>query len=363
MITSRRHPVKFYFSYGFAIILCVATAALSIWATWEKDSTLKLVLAIVFSIGILIYLYHLIRFSIKNSPKITIDAESISFDEQQYLLKEIRKVHYTGKRKIKSFLFGQRREGALLHFRDGTTRVILDDTYSNTHKIKLFLQNALKKKAPKKSDPIKINQEDIGLVSYQEYKGYQLLCFKGSYIWLLVGPFIYVVLFKTISPVMPNLSLFVLTVLAWTPYISFDGVKIYSNTKGWHKWFKDEDLIQQNLDSTLNINGGGLYKCAVVDANGCLSDTASILLKGTASIIKTQKNNDIEVYPNPALKTITLKTNLTKNTSYRIWSTLGKLALTGPILQENTTIDISVLSADIYILEVNGMKIKLIKRY
>lgn len=57
-------------------------------------------------------------------------------------------------------------------------------------------------------------------LSYQEYKGYQLLSFEGSYIWILVGPLIYVALFKSINPVMPNFSIFVLIILAWTALCS-----------------------------------------------------------------------------------------------------------------------------------------------
>lgn len=215
MVISKRHPIHFYFSLVFTVVMLTGIAFLSIWAAYEDDSLLKIIFAVIFSIIISTFLYYFVILSFDDSPIIKLNKDKISFDGLVYSLREIDKIEYTGKHRTdKHFLRINYGEGARIYFKGGTTRTILDNTYSNTHEIKLFLKETVGKGGQTSTQKAEAGQNLNSSTQYQEYKGYQLLSFEGLYIWPFIGLLIWIT-YKTDGQITNNILLFSLAVLSW----------------------------------------------------------------------------------------------------------------------------------------------------
>jgi len=91
-------------------------------------------------------------------------------------------------------------------------------------------------------------------------------------------------------------------------------------------------------------------------------DINGLIGNGTTSIKKgINENHEILIYPNPVHDYVTIEMDKTENQEYHIYSTIGKLILSGRIDSNNNTIDISGLSSNIYLLKVGNKIMKLIK--
>lgn len=84
----------------------------------------------------------------------------------------------------------------------------------------------------------------------------------------------------------------------------------------------------------------------------------------TLTSIETVENNStITIYPNPASDFITVKTDAALHGStYSITNQLGRTVLISKLSNETSIIDISKLSAGIYIFKVGGLTYKLLKK-
>ena len=78
--------------------------------------------------------------------------------------------------------------------------------------------------------------------------------------------------------------------------------------------------------------------------------------------ITTSKDLKFEIFPNPTSNIIYLN-NLNKNSSnFQIFSSIGKLVMNGPINKTNISLDISNLKPQLYILKIDGISYKIIKK-
>lgn len=91
------------------------------------------------------------------------------------------------------------------------------------------------------------------------------------------------------------------------------------------------------------------------DLNG-LIDCSPVLSAGMINEI-----NDLQIYPNPVLNTITLKTDLEGELNYQIYSMVGNLILSGFVNSSSRTIDLSGLPPNIYLLKSGTSTFKVIK--
>lgn len=185
MITSKRNISKFYLPvFTFTTFFCALGLFLIIMVydkTEFKELTTKDYLIIIYSNLLFVLASFLIRFYWKKAPKIKITHQSISFGKELYPLNEISKVKLTGS---KPFLLGFKAEAATIHFKDKTKRLIFNDMYSNTWKIKLFLKQVIVNHGEYKEPPelnidnLKFNQENLVVV-----KGVQWTSFRGLILW------------------------------------------------------------------------------------------------------------------------------------------------------------------------------------
>lgn len=125
---------------------------------------------------------------------------------------------------------------------------------------------------------------------------------------------------------------------------------------------------------TFNVeNTGKLYfsgdnlMVQLNDTSSATSIPVSIIQKinfvaaalGTGEIGENSKN--LQLYPNPSTDFIRIKSQNSEKLSVAIYSLSGKIALKG-IYSSEENINVSKLTAGVYLVQVNGVTIKFIKK-
>lgn len=192
-IVSKRHLLKFYFSIIFATLffIALATGLLSIHNKSANSGQLKAKEKLLPIIGIAIYVfagYSLYRY-IKNAPKVTLDKDFITFNNQTYSISDIKKVTLTGKRPF-NYVIDFPMEAVTLTFNNNEKKYIFDDMYSNSWEIKLFLkQVVIDKKDFVYNINTAIDKDAVASDFYETFKGNQLTSLRGISLWGLIGFF------------------------------------------------------------------------------------------------------------------------------------------------------------------------------
>lgn len=197
-IVSKRHFFKFYFSIILMtlFISAMATGMLSIYIKTASNGQLntKDNLMLIFSIACYAFAgYSLYRY-IKNAPKITLDKDFITFNNQTYSITDIKKITLTGKQPFK-YAINFPMEAATLTFKNDETKYIFDDIYSNSWEIKSFLkQVVIDKKDFFQSSNSSIDSNAVASDFYETFKGNQITSLRGILLWMLVGFMAYMLL-------------------------------------------------------------------------------------------------------------------------------------------------------------------------
>ena len=87
-------------------------------------------------------------------------------------------------------------------------------------------------------------------------------------------------------------------------------------------------------------------------------------LIGCATTSINENNNTQEnykIYPNPVHTQITLDLGLAVEKEFRLYNPIGELVLTGVLHSQISTIDLSSLPPNVYVLNIDNHSIKLIK--
>ena len=80
----------------------------------------------------------------------------------------------------------------------------------------------------------------------------------------------------------------------------------------------------------------------------------------TASINEYHKDN-FRVYPNPVNSQLTIEMDVTEEKKYKIYSTIGKLVLSGTLNSNINKINLSSLPSNVYFFNIDNKTIKLVK--
>lgn len=82
----------------------------------------------------------------------------------------------------------------------------------------------------------------------------------------------------------------------------------------------------------------------------------------TASVTEPRgENTKYTVYPNPAVSQLTIKRITPENQGYTMYNTLGSVVLTGILDMHTSTIDMSSLLPDVYILNIDNQSVRILK--
>jgi len=131
-------------------------------------------------------------------------------------------------------------------------------------------------------------------------------------------------------------------------------VEHYKVIGGGHDW---PGGIGGKVKGNMDINASQVIWNFVsqYDINGLIGcETAS-------SIEYNSKRNKYEVYPNPVNSALMVEMEILEEKEYRIYSTVGELVVSGMMNANINTIDLSMLPANIYVLNIDNQAIKLIK--
>lgn len=210
-IISKRHLLKFYLAIIIISLILIAFGAIFLYfyikAALSGDLPLKENLLPILSFFCLFFAVYTVYRYFKNAPIISLGKDDIKFNNKSFLLADLDNMELTGKQIFK-YAFGYPMEAATLHFKNGVTKYIFDDLYSNAWEIKSILKQVVmeKKEFPIfHSSPLDMNSVENDV--YQTYKGNQFPSLRGILLWGLIGVFAYVT-FKEERPIPAGMILF-----------------------------------------------------------------------------------------------------------------------------------------------------------
>lgn len=193
IITSKRHPVKFYAVIIIVFLFLSAFGTLflivSIDLLQKDNPEFKNYFLPVFSMAFYLLAFSMVRAYYKNSPKISIDKHTITFGNERFYLKDVKEVILTGKMPFRLFIRFPM-EGTALIFNDGTERYFFDDLISNSWEIKSFLEQSVINKT-EYIPPIieKVASNAIRFEQIETFKGNQITSLRGIMLWGIIGFF------------------------------------------------------------------------------------------------------------------------------------------------------------------------------
>ena len=182
-----------------------------------------------------------------------------------------------------------------------------------------------------------------------------------------------------------------------SPYegIVFNGVEYYISAAATHSYWATHNNCNPTASLTtvspsverytwstasgcayveeLKVLGGGhdwpgIFGNMTIDANTEIwqfvsrYDIDGLIGCATTSINENNSSQEnYKVYPNPLNSQLTIELEITKEKEFRIFSTVGELVLSGRLNSNINTIDISSLTPNVYVLNIDNHYIKLIK--
>ena len=192
---STKLSIKFYFAVTLFFIIGVMPI-LPIFIFGIPDGKHFI---IFFGIVIAIWGFSMFYAYLKNSPKVTIDKDTIKIGHMTFYVKNIKDILLTGKRTLGIIPM----ESITLLFDNGTKKVLFDDMYSNSSEIKLFLEQIVLNKQEYKPKLINnISRNAIRFEREETFKGNQFINIHGIMLWGLIGFLIYMVFSMTDKPVL-----------------------------------------------------------------------------------------------------------------------------------------------------------------
>lgn len=199
-IASKRHPVKFYTLLIFIFLFLSAFGTLFLYASIDllqrENPETKNYFLPIFSLAFYFLAFSMVYVYRKNSPKITIDNHTITFGNERFYLKDIKRVILTGKMPFR-LIIRFPMEGTALIFNDGTEKYFFDDLFSNSWEIKSFLEQTVIKKTEYIPTQIeKVDSDAIRLEQFETFKGIQIASFRGIMLWGLIGFFTFLLISK-----------------------------------------------------------------------------------------------------------------------------------------------------------------------
>jgi hypothetical protein len=203
VIKSKRHPLKFYTVLIFVFLFLGALGSLFLFASidlLQKDNPeTKNYFLPIFSLAFYFLAFSMVYAYWKNSPKISIDNQTITIGKDRYYLKDIKKVRLTGKMPFR-LIIRFPMEGTALIFNDGTEKYFFDDLFLNSWEIKSFLEQTVIKKTefiPNNID--KVDSDAIRFEQFETFKGRQITSLRGILLWGLIGFFTFLLISKNQS--------------------------------------------------------------------------------------------------------------------------------------------------------------------
>jgi len=186
---STKLSIKFYFAVALFFIIGTMPLLPIIIGLPEKKTDNKEFM-VFFGIVICILGFSMFYAYLKNSPKVTIDKDTIKIGYMTFYVKNIKDIVLTGKRALGIIPM----ESITILFDNGKKKVLFDDMYSNSSDIKLFLEQVVINK--QEYNPIllkNINKNMIRFEKEETFRGNQFINIHGILLWGVIGFFIFAI--------------------------------------------------------------------------------------------------------------------------------------------------------------------------
>jgi hypothetical protein len=183
-VTSKRHWGNFYLTVILGTLFFLAIGVFVIAIHDEALSPIKEILMYIMGVAVILFAFYTPVRYYKNAPNIEVNKESISFNSEKHYWSEIETMELTGKQRFK-FLMPYIMEGAVFKFKDGTTKYLFDNMYSNAWIIKDFIQQiVIEKKKYVIENKIDDTSSGADLERFDYFKGSPFFSFRGLMIWV-----------------------------------------------------------------------------------------------------------------------------------------------------------------------------------
>jgi len=148
-----------------------------------------------------------------------------------------------------------------------------------------------------------------------------------------------------------------------SPSISFINDTLVSSAPLGNQWYLNGAPIPGATQQIIPAPLSGEYWCSVT-LNNCSSDTSNHILVLPEGITGNGSTGNFLVYPNPATEKITVETPETLSFSqYSVMNVNGQQLITREITQPKTQLDISNLSAGVYILRLTSDRTTVMQKF
>ena len=196
IVESKRSKIKFYVVIVFSTIFYCGMGTIMLVMFSDHIANGKVLETKNYSWPVLsCFLYFMAAYTIiryiKNSPTIVVDNNQISFNKEIYHWKNVAEIELTGKQPFK-YLFNFPMEGAMITLNDGTIKYFFDDMYTNSWKVKSFIQQVIiNKKDIYETTTHRADKTEIQFGNFEIFKGNQFTSLRGIILWGLIGFFIF----------------------------------------------------------------------------------------------------------------------------------------------------------------------------
>ncbi|WP_295237210.1 hypothetical protein [Sediminibacterium sp.] len=194
-IVSKKHKIKFYLALLLSCfsLLLIATILLREFLNQWSSNYLYSKYYFILVISILIYFItvYVIYAYLRNAPRIKVNSNSITFNNEEFFWLDIAHIELVGKKRF-PFLGKYYMEATTLTFKNGINKVIFDDMYSNTWEIKSFIKMVVIDKIEFSELPnSSIVKEALAFDFFDTFKGNQITSFRGICLWGFIGFFVF----------------------------------------------------------------------------------------------------------------------------------------------------------------------------
>jgi hypothetical protein len=124
-----------------------------------------------------------------------------------------------------------------------------------------------------------------------------------------------------------------------------------------YQWFFNGLPVDGAINSYVMANEPGNYAVQVTTDFGCDIQSSVFILENSVPALL---NNRIELFPNPALNSINIRTN--SPGEWRITDTLGNEIMSGNSSTRSYQVDIESLSDGVYLFSINAANRRFIKK-
>lgn len=138
------------------------------------------------------------------------------------------------------------------------------------------------------------------------------------------------------------------------PTITNDAPRLSASGDGTFQWFLNGNPIDGATSADYTATEDGDYTVTVTDGNGCTSELSAVATVANTAVIDAVLDAAISIFPNPtnAELNVVINANRTNNLFLQLTDVAGRTIKFNHVVETNNVIDMSALSAGVYILKI-----------